>query len=82
MQEHYDHCCAYCGTRAKGHLTQDHLTPLSAGGSHTVSNVIPACRSCNSRKGTGAPLQPVQPLLLTVAPARRGPTSPGWALPA
>lgn len=64
MQEAYNHCCAYCGKRAKGHLTQDHITPLSRGGSHTLSNIVPACRSCNSKKGTGAVLKPVQPLLL------------------
>lgn len=64
MQEHYNHCCAYCGRRAKGHLTQDHITPLSQGGSHTLSNIIPACRSCNSKKQTGPVLKPVQPLLL------------------
>jgi len=67
MQEHYNHRCAYCGKRAKGHLTQDHITPLSKGGSHTLSNIIPACRSCNSKKHTGPPLAPVQPLLLPIA---------------
>lgn len=64
IQEAQNHCCAYCGKRYKGHLTQDHITPLSQGGSHTLHNVIAACRSCNARKGTRAPLQPVQPLLI------------------
>ena len=64
MQAAYDHRCAYCGKRAKGHLTQDHLTPLSQGGNHTLSNIVPACRSCNSKKGTGDVLIPIQPLLL------------------
>ena len=64
MQVAFDHRCAYCGKRAKGHLTQDHLTPLSKGGNHTLSNIVPACRSCNSKKYTGPPLKPVQPLLL------------------
>ena len=67
MQEHYDHRCAYCGKRAKGHLTQDHITPLSKGGSHTLSNIVPACRSCNSKKHDGPPLVPVQPLLLALS---------------
>lgn len=70
MQAAYDHRCAYCKKRCKGHLTQDHLTPLSKGGSHTASNIIPACFSCNSKKHTGNVLQPVQPLLLTIAPAK------------
>jgi len=72
IQAHFHHCCAYCGKRAKGHLTQDHITPLAKGGAHTASNVVPACRSCNSRKGTKPPPIPVQPLLLTVAPAKKG----------
>jgi hypothetical protein len=64
MQAAYDHRCAYCGKRCKGKLTQDHIIPLSKGGNHTKSNIVPACQSCNSKKGTGAPLVPVQPLLL------------------
>jgi 5-methylcytosine-specific restriction endonuclease McrA len=34
-----------CGT-----LTQDHVTAVSRGGEHSADNVVPACRSCNSRK--------------------------------
>jgi hypothetical protein len=59
----YSHCCVYCG-RQMQRLTQDHLTPLSKGGSHTKHNVVPACLSCNSKKKTGPVLKPVQPLLL------------------
>lgn len=64
IQTAQSHCCAYCGKRCKGRLTQDHITPLIQGGSHTLHNVIAACRSCNSRKGNRAILCPVQPLLL------------------
>jgi len=64
MQASYDHRCAYCGKRAKGHLTQDHITPLSKGGSHTLHNIVPACRLCNFKKHTNPPPIPVQPLLL------------------
>ena len=71
MQEHFQHCCAYCGKRAKGHLTQDHIQPLSKGGNHTLANIVPACQSCNSRKHIGPVLVPVQPLLLTVAPTTK-----------
>lgn len=71
LQEHFQHRCAYCGKRAKGHLTQDHLTPLSKGGSHTLGNIAPACRSCNGKKRTGPPPVPVQPLLLTIAPPKK-----------
>ena len=40
--------CAYCAKVAK--LTMDHIEPLSRGGAHDVANVVPACKSCNSRK--------------------------------
>lgn len=58
--------CAYCGTKPHT-LTMDHITPLSRGGNHTASNIVPACRSCNSSKHASAPLKPVQPLFLTIA---------------
>ncbi|GAA4439432.1 HNH endonuclease [Phytohabitans houttuyneae] len=52
--------CAYCRRRLP--LTIDHVVPLSKGGPHTASNVVPACQRCNSRKGDrAAPI--FQPLL-------------------
>lgn len=63
LQAAYDHRCVYCGKRRKGKLTQDHVQPLSQGGSHTLSNIVPACRNCNSKKYTGPPLAPIQQLL-------------------
>lgn len=41
--------CAYCGS--EGADTRDHLRPLSGGGTDDISNIVPACRSCNSSKG-------------------------------
>lgn len=42
--------CVYCG---KSHdLTLDHVVSAEAGGTNDVSNLVTACRSCNSRKGT------------------------------
>lgn len=70
-----DHRCYYCKKRRKGKLTQDHLTPVTKGGSHTLHNIIAVCQSCNSRKGTRPPPIPVQPFLLTVAPAKKRKTS-------
>lgn len=64
----YDNRCAYCGK--KKYLTQDHIQALSKNGAHTVQNIVPACRSCNSRKCDRPPLCPVQPLLLTIAPSK------------
>ena len=64
LQEQFDHRCGYCGKKSKGHLTQDHITPLSKGGNHTLSNIIPCCQPCNNKKYNKPPLIPVQPLLL------------------
>ena len=66
----FDHRCAYC-KRKMQRLTQDHIVPLSKGGSHTASNIVPACAKCNSTKGDGPPPIPVQPLLLTIAPPKK-----------
>lgn len=63
IKAHYGFRCVYCDRKMQ-RLTQDHITPLSKGGAHTYSNIVPACASCNSKKSTGAPLKPVQPLLL------------------
>jgi len=62
IQAHYKHRCIYCGIKPRK-LTMDHLTPISKGGSHTVSNIVPACKECNFKKHAGPPLAPVQPLL-------------------
>ncbi len=53
MQEKYNHCCAYCLTRVKGHLTQDHVMPLSKDGLHAAFNIVPACTRCNMSKKAG-----------------------------
>lgn len=63
MKKHYDYRCVYCGTKSKK-LTQDHIIPLSKGGSHTLSNIVPACFRCNTKKFTNDVPCPIQPLLL------------------
>ena len=35
MKAHYKYCCVYCGKKQQ-RLSQDHITPLSKGGNHTV----------------------------------------------
>lgn len=40
--------CFYC--KARGNLTRDHMIPIKRGGTDDISNIVPACRSCNSRK--------------------------------
>jgi 5-methylcytosine-specific restriction endonuclease McrA len=66
----YGYRCVYCD-RKMTRLTKDHIIPLSKGGNHSADNVVPACRSCNSSKQAGPPLKPVQPLLLTIAHAKK-----------
>jgi hypothetical protein len=41
-------CCAYCGSAEK--LSVDHVLPLIRGGLDEVSNILPACRFCNTSK--------------------------------
>lgn len=40
--------CYYCGTLA---TTEDHLTPVSRGGSEADWNLVACCASCNGSKG-------------------------------
>lgn len=44
----FNYECAYCGSSEN--LEQDHVIPLSKGGSHTAENIISACKNCNSSK--------------------------------
>jgi 5-methylcytosine-specific restriction endonuclease McrA len=46
----YGGICAYCDKLAD---TKDHVVAIAKGGTHDIGNIVPACRSCNSRKGTG-----------------------------
>lgn len=49
IKEFYENKCVYCEATDKP-LTIDHIQPISKGGEHTASNIVPACKSCNSRK--------------------------------
>lgn len=40
--------CAYCGSTER--IEMDHVVPLSKGGQHVASNIVPACKPCNSGK--------------------------------
>lgn len=47
------HSCQYCGGTQEStgaHLHLDHLTPKSAGGADVATNLVLACRSCNSAR--------------------------------
>ena len=55
--------CYYCGKRTK-RLEKEHIIPVSSGGGLTLSNIVPACRSCNAKKNTNLPDIPVKLVLL------------------
>ena len=51
--------CVYCGV-VDAKLHADHVVPLSRGGRHDISNIVPACARCNCSKGA-------KPLVLWLA---------------
>jgi 5-methylcytosine-specific restriction endonuclease McrA len=65
--------CMYCGGEFRENtLTRDHVIPLSKGGKDKWSNVVTACRQCNTRKGNRTPERANMPLLAV-------PYVPNWA---
>lgn len=46
----YNGRCAYCKTNRYEHM--EHVVPLSKGGVHDISNLVPACADCNQAKGS------------------------------
>ena len=48
-KKQYGFRCFYCGKKNKK-LTKDHIIPISSGGENVIGNIIPACKSCNSKK--------------------------------
>lgn len=48
--------CRYCGATAEdAPLTIDHVVPVALGGSDEPSNLVTACRPCNSGKSSSSP---------------------------
>ncbi len=60
-----NYTCQYCG-RKVSNLTIDHVLPRHLGGTHTWTNVVAACPSCNHFKG-GRRLEDAR-MALTVIP--------------
>lgn len=54
IKKAYGFRCAYCGGTPK-RLTQDHVIAVTRGGGYTPDNIVPACQSCNARKGNKPP---------------------------
>jgi 5-methylcytosine-specific restriction endonuclease McrA len=49
LKMQFGYKCLGCGEKKP--LTQDHITPLSQGGSDYIWNIQPLCKGCNSSKG-------------------------------
>lgn len=51
-----NHTCRYCGASAPDAvITVDHVTPVALGGTDDPSNLVAACRDCNSGKASTSP---------------------------
>lgn len=66
------HVCAYCGDRFKEKdLDAEHVQPESRGGPWSWTNLVTACRRCNSKKGCQTPEEAGMDLLyLPYRPSR------------
>jgi 5-methylcytosine-specific restriction endonuclease McrA len=51
--EYFGNKCAYC--RLRPFEVLEHFLPISLGGGTTAENCVPACQSCNSKKGDAHP---------------------------
>ncbi|SLM29058.1 HNH endonuclease family protein [Desulfamplus magnetovallimortis] len=50
--------CHYCkSVHTPSELTMDHIVPIARGGKSVKNNVVPCCKSCNSKKKQMLPLE-------------------------
>ncbi len=78
------YACQYCGTNKD--LTLDHVIPKSKGGKSSWTNLVTACKHCNSRKGDETPekagltlaKKPVKPSYLVFLKSSAGRLQQDW----
>ena len=55
-----NHTCRYCGQSAPDvKLTVDHVLPVALGGHDDLTNLVAACKDCNSGKSSMSPGAPL-----------------------
>jgi 5-methylcytosine-specific restriction endonuclease McrA len=58
----YGFLCAYCQDRPYEHW--DHVVPISKGGPHALSNLVPSCAHCNHTKWAHLWPAPAPPVMI------------------
>lgn len=66
----FGRCCAYCRQPVLGQPEPDHVVPLSRGGSNSVTNILPACSTCNNSKSDRTPSEWAETRALRGLPPR------------